>query len=461
MIDRLLQLLTRPGVEVGRWASFLHFQLRLWRYSARRLNQNNVFAMSAALSFQTIFALIPILVLGLLVAKQVGALEDGKGSLRAFLQSTGMSIIYATDVIDSNPSDSANAEKRRQSAADYIEDIVTSVETKLSIKRIGPIGAFLFIWTALSLITTMEDSLNRVFGAVRNRAIPRRILLYWSVMTLGPIALAAANYLGHRVLESTRGIPGIAWIGFSAGWLSPMVVGTLVLTFVYSLLPNTHVRLKTAASGALVATVLWLIVKWLFSLYVDRFVLGGNLYGILGVLPLFLMWLNFSWMVFLFGAEIAHTAAHGRRALEEKPVEDELVLTPTDALAVVLTVAQRFQMGEGPATTSEIATRTALHGASVNRMLERLTGAGVLCRVKSEGEDRYMLPCPPEQMSVAEVMKACAPQRPAAEKPKEADALARSIALIDERVHLPVQDLTVAQCLTTHKSNGRRKKPTD
>lgn len=457
MTDRLLQLLTRPGAEVSRWASFVQFQIRLWRYSARRLNQNNVFAMSAALSFQTIFALIPILVLGLLVAKQVGALEDGKESLRAFLQSTGMSIIYATEAVETQAADSPHTEQHRQSAADYIEQIVTSVETKLSIKRIGPIGAFLFIWTALSLITTMEDSLNRVFGAVRNRGIPRRVLLYWSVMTLGPIALAIANYLGHRVLESTRDVAGLSWIGFGAGWLGPMVVGTLVLTFVYSLLPNTHVQLKTAAGGALVATILWLIVKWLFSLYVDRFVLGGNLYGILGVLPLFLMWLNFSWMVFLFGAEIAHTAAHGRRALEEKPVEDELVLTPTDALAVVLSVAQRFQQGEGPATSSEIAARTALHGASANRMLERLTGAGVLCRVTGEGEDRYVLPCPPEQMSVAEVMKACRPQRPVAAMPQEADALARSIALIDERVHLPVKNLTVAQCLDNHKSNGRHK----
>ena len=461
MIDRLLRLLTRPGAEVGRWASFAHFQLRLWRYSAKRLNQNNVFAMSAALSFQTIFALIPILVLGLLVAKQVGALEDGKESLRVFLQSTGMSIIYATDAVDNEPSTSPDAVKRRQSAADYIENMVTSVESKLSIKRIGPVGAFLFIWTALSLITTMEDSLNRVFGAVRNRAIPRRILLYWSVMTLGPIALAVANYFGQRVLEATRGVPGISWLGFGAGWLGPMVVGTLVLTFVYSLLPNTHVRLKTAAGGALVATILWLIVKWLFSLYVDRFVLGGNLYGILGVLPLFLMWLNVSWMVFLFGAEIAHAAAHGRRALEEKPVEDELVVTPTDALAVVLAVAQRFQLGEGPATQSEIATRTALHGASANRLLERLTGAGVICRVKGEGEDSFVLPCPPEQMSVADVMKACHPDRPDHVNTQEADALTRSIALIDERIHAPVQDLTVAQCLAPHKTNGRRKKPAD
>lgn len=457
MIDRLLQLLTRPGAEVSRWAAFAHFQLRLWRYAARRLNQNNVFAMSAALSFQTIFALIPILVLGLLFAKQVGALEDGKESLRTFLQSTGMSIIYATDAVDEKPS-VENAQKRRQSAADYIEDMVTTVEAKLSIKRIGPVGAFLFIWTALSLITTMEDSLNRVFGAVRNRGIPRRVLLYWSVMTLGPIALAVANYFGQRALEATRGVSGLSWLGFGAGWLGPIVVGTLVLTFIYALLPNTHVRVKTAAGGALVATILWLMVKWLFSLYVERFVLDGNLYGILGVLPLFLMWLNFSWMVFLFGAEIAHTAAHGRRALEEKPVEDELVLTPTDALAVVLTVAQRFQVGDGPAGLAEIASHTALHGVSANRMLERLTTAGVLCRVRSEGEDRYVLPCPPEQMSVAEVMKACQPDRPTTAKPQEADALARSIALIDERVHAPVQDLTVAECLTSHKSNGRRKK---
>jgi len=461
MIDRLLRLLTRPGVEVGRWAAFAQFQLKLWRYSARRLHQNNVMALSAALSFQTIFALVPLLVLGLLVAKQVGALEDGKQSLRTLLQSTGMTVISATEETDAGAPDAngeAALQKRRQSAADYIEDLVTSVEAKLSFQRIGPVGAFLFIWTALSLITTMEDSLNRIFGAVRNRAIPRRVLLYWSVMTLGPIALAAANYLGHRTLEASRGLPGIGWIGFGAGWLGPVVVGTLVLTFVYALLPNTHVKLRTAAGGALVASVLWLIAKWLFSFYVDRFVLGGNLYGILGVLPLFLMWLNFSWMVFLFGAEIAHTAAHGRAALEEKPVDDDIVMTPTDALAVVLAVAQRFQSGDGPVTQSEIATRTALHGVSANRLLDRLTTAGVVCRVKGEGEPSFVLPCPPEKLTVADVLKACQPTRPDGNSVKDADALTHSIALVAERIHAPVENLTVAECLTPAQSNGKRRR---
>jgi len=471
MIDRLLQMLTRPGIEVSRGASFLQFQLRLWRYAARRLNQNNVFAMSAALSFQTIFALVPLLVLALLVAKQVGALEDGKQSLRTFLQSTGLTIIATGDEAtlpasatppvtpDTSPQDGDERERRRQSAADYIEDLVTSVETKLSFQRIGPVGAFLFIWTALSLITTMEDSLNRIFGAVRNRAIPRRVLLYWSVMTLGPIALAAANYLGSRTLEASRGLPGIGWLAFGAGWLGPVVVGTLVLTFVYGLLPNTHVKLRTAAGGALVATILWIFAKWLFSQYVERFVLGGNLYGILGVLPLFLMWLNFSWMLFLFGAEIAHTAAHGRTALEEKPVEDEVVVTPTDALAIVLAVAQRFQSGDGPATQSEIATQTALHGASANRLLERLTDAGVVCRVKGDGEPSFVLPCPAEKLSVADVLAACQPQRPTAEALKDADALTQSISLVADRIHAPVQHLTVAECLSPAKTNGKRKRP--
>src|SRR5262245_24608837 len=98
------RLITQPGQELGRLARFVHFQVKLWRFCAARLHRNNLLAMAAALSFRTIFALIPTLVLAFLVAGALGVLEDSKGSLRSFLEASGFSQIAALpDANDAEP----------------------------------------------------------------------------------------------------------------------------------------------------------------------------------------------------------------------------------------------------------------------------------------------------------------------------------------------------------------------
>ena len=73
---RIEALRAAPGEELGRWARFLRFQIRLWRFCGRRLREHNAVAMSSALSFRTIFALVPVLVLALVVVKSVGGMGD-------------------------------------------------------------------------------------------------------------------------------------------------------------------------------------------------------------------------------------------------------------------------------------------------------------------------------------------------------------------------------------------------
>ena len=158
--EHMERILTDPGQELGRWARFVIFQIELWRFCARRLRENNVMAMSAALSFRTVFAMIPVLVLALLVLKTVGALEDSKRSLRNFLDASGFGQIAAAHqggpTADPDTAESATQPVETVNLADRLEEIVTEVEGKLTFERIGPVGGVLFIWTALTLLTTLE-----------------------------------------------------------------------------------------------------------------------------------------------------------------------------------------------------------------------------------------------------------------------------------------------------------------
>ncbi len=199
---RIEEALRRPGEQFSRGTRFLRFQVELWKLCARRLHENNLLAMSAALSFRTIFAIIPVLILGFLVLKSIGVVEDGKRTLHNILSSSGLAQIEVRESArpTSAPASgevaattSAHSENSGINIADQIEQLVVRTESKLTFQRIGPAGALLLIWTALTLLITIEQSLNRIFEAPRSRAVARRIMLFWSALTLGPVLIVAAT----------------------------------------------------------------------------------------------------------------------------------------------------------------------------------------------------------------------------------------------------------------------------
>jgi len=100
-------------------------------------------------------------------------------------------------------------------------------------------------------------------------------------------------------------------------------MGILLLAALYKLIPNTRVQYRSAFGGALVAVPLWLLAEWGFRMYVGRVVGRGSFYGALGLLPLFLFWVNLSWLIFLFGAQLAHSAVNLSR-IESTGDADEL-----------------------------------------------------------------------------------------------------------------------------------------
>jgi len=280
--------------------------------------------------------------------------------------------------------------------------LVEDVGRQLTFGRVGPVGVLLLIWSVLTLLTTIERSLNRIFGAVRTRPLWRRLLLYWSVVTLGPVLLAPAAYLGGKLTSAFGSVPGAAWLLAAVGWAGPVLVGVFLLAGLYKLLPNTHVRFRAAIGGAVVAVPLWLLAKWGFAVYV-RDVAGGSLYGALGVLPLFLVWLNVSWLVFLFGAVLAHTAVNLER-MRLAELAEKTVLGPGDLLAVALAVARPYLQGAGPVRLDRIAAAVNLPEDSLRRLLDRLAGGGVVCPVESP-PGAYVMARPPGKIRLAEVME--------------------------------------------------------
>ncbi|MBN2211980.1 MAG: YihY family inner membrane protein [Sedimentisphaerales bacterium] len=376
--------------ELSRMQRLVRFQVELWRYCARRLWQHNVMAMSSALAFRTIFAMTPALVLSLLVVKSLGVLENSKTSLRDFLDAAGVGQITLSEG------------EENINAADKLMEIVTSVENKLTLGRIGPIGVLLLIWTALTLMMTLEGALNRICEAPRSRSLKRRLTMYWSVLSLGPVVMLTVRYLAGKITESVASVGALAWLLEALGWAGPVLTGLLLLALMYKIVPNTRVQFRAAIGGALVAVPLWLVAKWAFRLYVTR-VAAGSLYGAIGLLPLFLIWINWSWVVLLFGAEVSYTAANLRR-LRRADLAGRLALGPEEMLAVTMAVAEPFHKGEGPVAFEAVCKAINLPDESISSLLERLEAKQVVSRVADEGGDAFVLARPAERIGLLEVI---------------------------------------------------------
>ncbi|MCL2701908.1 MAG: YihY family inner membrane protein [Phycisphaerae bacterium] len=415
--------------------------------------------MSAALSFRTIFAIIPVMILAFLLLKGAGMVDRGKEQLRHFLEVTGVSQIEIPDDLlglaskgeaerprrqrrsttqpaatqpaqalphtpaqpaDGPPTDGsteASTQPHAEAAAeppgvnltDKIITILDNAENKLTARRLGPVSLILVAWSAIALLTTLERSLNRIFEAPRSRPLAIRVLLYWSAVTFLPLLLVAMGTLTTFAQRTIANEPWLASAMVAADFFGTVLLGVAALTLIYKFLPHTPVNWYHAAMGAAIVVPVWAILKWGFQLYVLR-VAGASLYGGLGVLPLFLIWLNLCWFLLLLGAAIAH-ALSNRASLDYWRRHGNAVMGTTELAAVAYVVADGYSVAGGPVSLRAVSQRLRLPEAVVRRLTAKLIETGFLARVAPEGkpvkasQESYLPAKPPQAVLLADLMK--------------------------------------------------------
>jgi len=247
--------------------------LHVWKH----FQEDRCFEEAASLGYTSLLAMVPLLAVAFGIIAAFPVFDEWSEKLMGFIFD---SFMPATG-----------------------EQIIPYLNTFLdSISSLTLPGTIMLIVTALMLMVRIEVAFNRIWRVDRNRTIINRVVMYWAVLTLGPILIAAGVALSAQkvlgVLGMTEGIPpGIHQIGiFFLTWL--------VFSLLFALVPNRRVRIKHALIGAFLSTVLFEIAKTLFVAYVAN----ANykvIYGALATFPLFLFWLYIVWVVVLLGASLA------------------------------------------------------------------------------------------------------------------------------------------------------------
>jgi membrane protein len=187
-------------------------------------------------------------------------------------------------------------------------------------------GTIALVLTALMLMFRIEIAFNRIWRVERARSFINRVIMYWAVLTLAPLLIGGAVVFSAQNLFSDRALldlvpPGLYRIGL-------FLVGTLVFTLIFMLVPNCRVRLRAALAGAVLSAFLFELAKYGFVAWVSN-ANYAVLYGALATVPIFLLWLYLVWIIVLLGASLAAsltTFRTGNLALADWPKGADLQL---------------------------------------------------------------------------------------------------------------------------------------
>ncbi|ANF58122.1 hypothetical protein A5892_12140 [Halotalea alkalilenta] len=172
---------------------------------------------------------------------------------------------------------------------------------------------FLFI-TAVMMMVTIEQAFNDIWQVGSSRSGVSSFLMYWAVLTLGPLLIGAAFVISSYVASLRLFSDAVAGVSndMLLSLLSPLL-SFLAFLFIYMVIPNYRVRLHHAAAGAVLTALLIELAKFGFGLYVANFPSYQLIYGAFAAVPLFLLWIYTSWLIILLGAEFIAWLAETQR----------------------------------------------------------------------------------------------------------------------------------------------------
>ncbi|MEM7222670.1 MAG: YihY family inner membrane protein [Pseudomonadota bacterium] len=299
-------------------------------YCLKRFGANRGPYTAAALSYSTLLALVPLLTVGFAVLTAFGSFQSMKDDLQSKLFNFMLPDAALT-------------------VSDYLSHFVTNASQMTGAGIIG------LTFTAVLLLNTIYAAFNAIWKASEPRPFWLRMLVFWTLLTLGPLLIGASISLSTYVFAQVQ-ISGIQDYEGPSQLLARAVtfsLSTLGFTLLFLVVPNRSVRPKHALVGAMFAALVFEFLKRGFGLFFTTFVSYEAIYGALAVVPVFLVWMYLSWTVLLLGAELAASLPEWRAASDR---HGGVVQAPGAKLALALTLLGRLKhasnkghvMREGP-----------------------------------------------------------------------------------------------------------------
>lgn len=333
----------------------------LLRFAADRARENDLTEVTSTMALATLTAIVPVLALSLAA---FSAFPGFAGARQALEDLIVMSLL---------------PEQYSEQLLGYISQFMSHAA---GLTTFGLLGLAV---TAFLLIDKLFVTLNRIFKVTAPRPWFQRVLIYWALMTVGPLAVAVSlTMTGHYVAMALEGIdPGVSKTLYNVGQVFLQAFGFAVI---YKFVPACRVHFSHALVGGSVVSVCGLVVKQLFGMWVTAGTLT-NIYGAFVAIPVFVLWVYVAWYLFFAGAAIAATIPKltaGRFLDYYRPGNEFLT-----ALAMLRELVHlRLRQKRPILDVEELCDAADTYPEAAERILSRLAEAGYVAPVTTEAGGR-------------------------------------------------------------------------
>lgn len=360
--------------DYPRKKSFLLQQLRIIALALRGYRENSCKFRASALTFYSLLSIVPVIAMLFGVAKGFGLESRVEAEILARFR---------------------GQEEVAQKIVAFANSLLANAQGGL----VAGVGVMILFWTVVKVLGNIEHSFNEIWGVTKSRSLGRKFSDYFSLILVCPILMVVAGsatvVVSSQVRLMLEKIPVLSSLGpvlLLPLKLLPYCTLWVTFTFIFIFMPNTKVKLKSGLVAGVVAGTLFQLVQWAYINLQIGAAKYSAIYGSFAALPLFLVWLQMSWLILLLGAEIAF-AVQNVHAYEFEP--DCLSISHSRkmllSLLVTRLIVKRFCAGESAWDAPEISRTLEIPIRLVRQILHELVGANVLAEIRKREEDKEVL----------------------------------------------------------------------
>ncbi len=346
------------------------------RFVIKRFRQDRCLQVAGSLTFTTLLALVPLVTVVLAVFAAFPVFSNFSAELKSFIWNNLM-----------------------PQAAGKVVSVYMQQFTEHA-ARLTAFGIVFLALTALMLMLTIDRALNSIWRVNRHRPLVNSLLIYWAVLTVGPILIGASLSLTSWLITVSLGLAQqLPALGIYLIKLAPVVLYTIAYVLLYTTVPYRYVPLHHALAGAIVAAVATEAMNRGFALYIANVPTYKLVYGTFASIPIFMLWIYLSWLVALLGAVIAASLPNwrGEMGAQERAPGYQFY----HALQILQALFYSLETGE-LMNVPKLRKNLRLGIEDIEDVLQRLSAAGWVRKAAGEG---WVMSRDPALLTVADVYR--------------------------------------------------------
>lgn len=359
----------------SKWTRFVFKQLRILIISIRGFNEDNLLLRSSALTFYSLLSIVPVIAMLFGVAKGFN-LED---ELRKRIMNS------------------------TSNNADVWQRVIEFSDSLLNNTKGGVVAGFgvvLLLWSVMKLMGNIEVSFNDIWQVTKGRSWIRKFTDYFSLVLISPILFIISSsftiYLQAQFEELAASFEILGFFGPIVNFLfrlTPYILIWAAFSILYMIMPNTKVKITSAVIAGVIAGTSFQLFEWAYITFQVGMTRYNAIYGSFAALPLFLIWLQTSWLIVLMGAEIAFANQNLKQFEREQEAKDlNMKSMKLINLYIIRQVLASYNTGQSPKTAHEIANSANIPIRIAQRAIQQLIASDLLAEtaVASKEDPSYL-----------------------------------------------------------------------